>query len=203
MPNFRRVRIGAAEAHQGQMPGRIGDCGPVPDAWDPGPRGRGDGFPRAGGGPPQSPLRGTSRDCCRFPGLASARGSARLSRSSGRDGHESRRLGAGSRPEGKGDGTLARLLPQGFGLIRRLFHCPFFLDWIGCAVLPCLSFSRPAWSGQAEPPDIPDFASGKKGWTPEKTQPKLQGGRAMPGLEELRLRGGALPAGICRKRRSL
>ena len=85
-------------------------------------------------------------------------------------------------------------------MAREHGYCPFFLDCIGCVSFRAVH-ARGRHGAERQAVGYPAFASGKQGWTPETTQPKLQGGRSMPCLDEGRSRRAAPQAEACRERR--
>ncbi len=88
---------------------------------------------------------------------------------------KSRRLGERSRPEEKGDGS------QGFGLNWRIFYCPFFIGWIGCAVLPCISLLKAGMERTGGAAGHPGLRIRKERLNAGKGRPKPQGGTAIVG----------------------
>ncbi len=88
----------------------------------------------------------------------------------------------------------------GSRMAREHGYCPFFLDCIGCASFRAVH-ARGRHGAERQAVGYPAFASGKQGWTPETPQPKLQGGRSMPCLDEGRSRRAAPQADACRERR--
>ena len=88
----------------------------------------------------------------------------------------------------------------GSRMAREHGYCPFFLDCIGCASFRAVH-ARGRHGAERQAAGYPAFALGKQGWAPETTQPKLQGGRSMPCLDEGRSRRAAPQAEACRERR--